>query len=277
MRLSWGVLWQKEFPVFILLVVVSISLMAVGRVAGVNAIADALGYVFLPFEALSSKLASVAFIYEDNRVLRGRLVEISRENMLLREQVYEVERLRRLLGFREAAAAPLKAARVVAEIDRRLGGGIMIDTGYDEGLARNMTVVSPDGLVGLVVGAGAGAATVKRIIDPGSRVSACLQLTRTTGILRARSDGGLFMDWVAPDADVQPGDTVISSGLGSVVAKGILVGEVKSIFEDPDKFSLSLEITSFVDFGRLEEVFVLMARPSHAINPEDIGSVEVTR
>jgi rod shape-determining protein MreC len=277
MRLSWGVLWQKEFPVFILLVVISISLMATGRVAGVNALSNALGYVFLPFEVLSSKLAGIAFVYEHNRLLRGRLVEISRENMMLREQVYEVERLRRLLGFKDASTAALKASRVIAEIDRRLGGGIMIDTGYDEGLARNMTVVSPDGLVGLVVRAGAGVSNVKRIIDPGSRVSACLQPTRATGILRARSDGGLFMDWVAPDADVQPGDTVISSGLGSVVPKGILVGEVKSILEDPDKFSLSLEVRSFVDFDKLEEVFVIMARPSPGIDPEEIGSAEVTR
>jgi rod shape-determining protein MreC len=131
--------------------------------------------------------------------------------------------------------------------------------------------------VGLVVGTGARTATVKRIVDPGSRVSACLQLTRTTGILRARSDGDLFMDWVAPDADVQPGDTVISSGLGSVVPKGILVGEVKNVFEDPDKFSLSLEVDPFVDFGRLEEVFVLMARPSPSIDPQETGSVEVAR
>jgi cell shape-determining protein MreC len=63
-----------------------------------------------------------------------------------------------------------------------------------------------------------------------------------------------------------------------VVPKGIVIGTVETAEEVPDKFSLSLEVRSFVDFGRLEEVFVLMARPSSAgVVPEEIGSPEVAR
>jgi len=277
MRVSWNVLWQKDFPVFVLLAIVSIALMAAGRVAGVNTLSNTLGYVFLPFEVMSSKLESLSLLYQENRALRGRLAEVSRENMALRERVYENDRLTGLLDFKSISPVPLKASRVVAEIDQRLGGGIIVDAGYDAGLARNMAVVSPDGLVGLIVRAGRSISTVKRIIDPGSRVSVCLEPSRVTGILRARSDGLLYVDWVAPDADVQPGDTVVSSGLGSVVPKGILVGEVKSIQEDPSKFSLSLEVGSFVNFKRLEEVFVLIGRPAFGIEPEEIGSPEATR
>ncbi|HVP58843.1 MAG TPA: rod shape-determining protein MreC, partial [bacterium] len=180
--------------------------------------------------------------------------------------------------FREIYPAPLEASRVVGEIDERLGGGIIIDRGYDAGIARNMTVISPDGLVGLVVRASQNWSSVKRIVDPGSRVGACLQYSRATGILRAAGNGNLFMDWVPPDAAVEPGDTVISSGLGSVVPKGMLIGAVRRVYEDPEKFSLSLEVKPFVDFGRLEEVFVLMARPSEASAAlEDMGNVQGSR
>jgi cell shape-determining protein MreC len=58
----------------------------------------------------------------------------------------------------------------------------------------------------------------------------------------------------------------------------MLIGAVQNIYEDPEKFSLSLEVKPFVDFDRLEEVFVLVGRPSEwSIAPEDIGSVEVPR
>jgi rod shape-determining protein MreC len=278
MRIPWNVLWQKDFPLFILLVVISVVLAAAGRFAGVGTVSNVLGYVFLPFEAFSSKLMDLTYVYGENSVLRERLAETSQENMMLREQVYEIDRLRRLLDFRGPYPVPMQACRVVAEVDERLGGGIVIDRGYAAGLARNMTVVSPEGLVGLVVRAGEGVSTVKRIVDPGSRVSACLQATRATGILRARSDGRVFMDWVPPDAAVEPGDTVISSGLGSVVPKGIPVGLVTGVQEDISKFSLSLEIWPFVDFDRLEEVFVLTSRPSGiTVSPEEIGSVEAER
>jgi rod shape-determining protein MreC len=277
MRVSWNVFWQKDFPVFLLLVVVSVGLMAAGRGAGVNAVSNALGYVFLPFEVMSSKLLGLSLLYEENRELRGRLAEVSRDNMALREKVYENDRLTRLLDFKSISPVPLRASRVVAEVDQRLGGGIIVDGGHDEGLARNMAVVSPDGLVGLVVRAGQSMSTVKRIVDPGSKISVCLEPSRITGILSARSDGALYVDWVAPDADVQLGDTLVSSGLGSVIPKGILVGEVKGIQEDPGKFSLSLRVGSFVDFKKLEEVFILLGRPVAGIEPEDIGGSGATR
>jgi rod shape-determining protein MreC len=278
MRIKWSALWQKDLPVFLMLVTVSVGIMAAGKLAGLNPVSRALGHVFVPFEALSYKLMHMAFVSDENHVLRSRLAEIASENMALREGAHEVGRLRRLLEFRDIYPAPLKPSRVVAEIDERLGGGIIIDRGYDAGLARNMTVISPDGLVGLVVTAGEGMSSVKRIVDPGSRVSACLQYSRATGILRATANGRLVMDWVAPDAEVEPGDTVITSGLGSVVPKGMLIGAVRHIFQDPEKFSLSLEVKPFVDFDRLEEVFVMLGRPSELpIAPEDIGSVEVPR
>lgn len=278
MRIQWSVLWQKDFPLFTVLVAISVVLAAAGRFAGVGTVSNLLGYVFLPFEAFSSQVMNLTYVSEENGVLRARLAEASQENALLKEQVYEVDRLRRLLDFRGPYPVPMAACRVVAEIDERLGGGIVVDRGYSGGLARNMTVISPDGLVGLVVRSSAGVSTVKRIVDPGSRISASLQATRATGILRARGDGRVFMDWVPPDAAVEPGDTVISSGLGSVVPKGIPVGLVASVEDDISKFSLSLEVLPFVDFERLEEVFVLTSRPTAIeVSPEEIGSVEVGR
>jgi rod shape-determining protein MreC len=278
MRVSWSLFSQKDLPVFVILVIASVGIMAAGSVAGFGPLSRALGHAFVPFEALSSKLMSMAFTSDENHVLRSRLAEVTVENSRLREGAREVDRLRRLLEFRDIYPAPLEASRVVAQIDERLGGGIVVDRGYDSGIARNMTVISPDGLVGLVVRASENWSAVKRIVDPGSRVSACLQYSRATGILRATAGGKLFMDWVAPDAQVQPGDTVISSGLGSVVPKGMLIGAVRQVYEDPEKFSLSLEVKPFVDFSRLEEVFVLKERPSESSPPlGETGSIEVPR
>ncbi|MFZ1946920.1 MAG: rod shape-determining protein MreC [bacterium] len=278
MKVSWSVLWQKDLPVFAVLVAISVAIAAAGTLSGAGPVSRLLGHVFLPFEALSAKISSLALVYDENRLLRSKLAAASRENASLREQVYEIERLRRLVDFAATYPAEVRAARVIAEVDERLGGGIVIDRGYDAGLARNMTVVSPDGLVGLVVRVGEGVATVKRMVDPGSRVSARLQTTRVAGILRARGDRRVFMDWVAPDARVEPGDSVVSSGLGSVVPPGIPIGTVRSVEADLERFSLSLEVAPFVDFDRLEEVFVVVSRPSAlGVKPEDIGSPEVER
>jgi rod shape-determining protein MreC len=150
---------------------------------------------------------------------------------------------------------------VVGEPGERMGGGIVIDKGKAAGLKKNMTVISPDGLIGRIIKVGAGASQVKRIIDPGYRVSALIQRNRAAGIVGTRNDGRIVMEWVAPDADIAAGDTVISSGLGSITPKGIAIGEVKRIEEKPERFSLALEVQPFADFSRLEEVFIILREP----------------
>jgi rod shape-determining protein MreC len=204
---------------------------------------------------------NLSFIRKENRLLRARLVDEARENDLLREQVREIGRLRTLLAFKTAYPGSLCACRVVRELGQRMGGGIILDKGGASGLERNMTVISPDGLVGRVIKVARDASLAKRLIDPGYRVSARTQRSRATGILGTQSAGTMIMEWVSPNADVAVGDTVITSGLGSVTPEGIVLGGVTAVEEKPERFSLSLKVEPFVDFGRLEEVFVIPELP----------------
>jgi rod shape-determining protein MreC len=269
---------QRDLPIFILLVILSVSILALDRVTDINPVAGVLARIFIPFEDLSSRLMNLTFLYRENQILRGKLVEMSRENMVLREKAHEISRLRRLLDFRTVYPDMLEASRVVGEFDERMGGGIIIDKGTEAGFRKSMPVMCPDGLVGRIMNVGTGFSTVKRIVDPGNRVSASLQRSRATGILSSRSDGTLFMEWVPPDADVAPGDTVISSGLGSVMPKGLLIGTVRTIKEKPERFSLSLEVLPSTDFNRLEEVFVIMTQyPQFQSEPGEAEGQEVER
>jgi len=255
---------QRDFPVLIVLLVMSISIAVLGKTEHSNYLTDFLARVFLPFESLSVRVMNASYTYDENRILRGRLMEVSRDNMALRERAHEITRLRALVGFSSDCSAGCVPARVLGEADQREGGGIKIDSGTEARIDKDMVVISPDGLVGRVVDAGDGYSRVKRLIDMGSKVSAMLSRTRSGGILRTTAGGGLVMEWVPPDSDVAPGDTVISSGYGLVIPKGIPIGQVRSIVERPTEFSLSLEVVPFVDFNLLEEVFVLVPEPGSA-------------
>lgn len=249
---------QRDFPVLLVFLILSTVIAVIGKTGYSNHLNHVLARVFLPFESLSVRVMNASYTYEENRILRGRLMEVSRDNMALREQVREIGRLRELAGFRAECSADCVPARVLGEADQREGGGIKIDSGTEAGIDRDMVVISPDGLVGRVVEARDGYSRVKRLTDAGSKVSAMLSRTRSGGILRTSIGGGLVMEWVPPKADVAPGDTVISSGYGLVIPKGIPIGQVRSIVERPTEFSLSLEVVPFVDFNLLEEVFVLV-------------------
>jgi len=255
---------QRDFPVLIVLLAASVVIAVLGKTGYADPMNEFLMSVFGPFERVSTRVMNASYIYEENRILRGRLMEVSMENMALREQVREVERLRRLVGFSVECSTGCVAARVLGQASPREGGGIKLDRGTDARVDRNMVVISPDGLVGRIVEAGRSHSWAKRLIDPGSKVSAMLSRTRSGGILRTSGRGRLVMEWVPPGADVALGDTVISSGYGLVIPKGIPIGRVRSIVERPTEFSLSLEVEPFVDFNLLEEVFVLVPEQGSA-------------
>lgn len=251
----------RDVAVLVLLVILSAAIMVLDRSSDSSTIVGRIVKIFTPLENLSSTVMNLSFIRKENRLLRASLIEEARENDLLRSQAAEITRLRDLLDFKTARPGTLCACRVVRELGQRMGGGIILDKGRASGLERNMTVISSAGLVGRVIKAARDACLVKRLIDPGYRVSARTQRTRATGILGTQTVGSTIMEWVSPNADIAVGDTIITSGLGSVTPKDILLGSVVGIEEKPEKFSLLLEVEPFVDFDRLEEVFVILERP----------------
>jgi rod shape-determining protein MreC len=63
--------------------------------------------------------------------------------------------------------------------------------------------------------------------------------------------------YVTRTADVQEGDRVITSGLGGIYPKGLLVGRVVSLEREGYGLFQKIEVTPQVDFDRLEEVMVV--------------------
>jgi rod shape-determining protein MreC len=261
MRRTWNLPLERDVGLFIILVILSVTVIGVERFSEKVNITGQLARVFVPFQAIASRLMNFSYVDRENEFLRSKIVNLARENALLREQVHETVRLGRLLDFAAARPETLIPARVLGYPGERMGGGIVIDKGEAAGVTRNMTVISYGGLVGTVIKVGRGASQVRRIIDPGYRVSAMLQRSRSTGILGAPGYKRLVMEWVAPDADVAVGDTVISSGLGSITPKGIPIGTVGRVQDRPGEFSLAVEVDPLPDFDRLEEVFVILREP----------------
>jgi rod shape-determining protein MreC len=91
-----------------------------------------------------------------------------------------------------------------------------------------------------------------------SKVSAIVQDSRAQGIV-SWVDGERFrLRFVDTDRPVRKGDRVVSSGLGGRYPKGIPIGRVTEVLEEKrDPVFQSIYLESLVDFGGLEEVFVL--------------------
>lgn len=194
---------------------------------------------------------------DQNQKFRVRLAE-------LEEARLENERLRGLVELSQAQDLESLGARVIGRPASSWEGVITIDRGSSDGVAQGMPVVSTAGLLGQTVEVAAHSAKVRLITDQRSGVAALVQRSRADGIVHGSIDGDLTMDFVAQRAAAKAGDVVITSGMGGVYPKGLIIGEITSVERDASALYLDIEMTPAADIRGLEEVIVLVGTPETA-------------
>lgn len=187
----------------------------------------------------------------------------------------EAQRLASLLGAPATRGASLVPARVIAVGSQGVSGPerVTLDAGSQDGIAKDLTVVSSDGLVGRVVSVAPWTCDVLLIgsdeLTVGVRVGAAGTLASLSGAgatgARPRPAGQLGLTLVQRGS-VAAGDPVIT--LGSVGGRpfqpGIPVGSVVSVDPSRGQLAPSAAVRPSVDVTRLDIVGVLLSAPRSA-------------
>jgi len=192
-------------------------------------------------------------LIESNRQLSATLAENNEVRL-------ENDRLRRLLDFKETQEIATLPARVIAEDATSWFRTITIDKGSVQGVVEGMPVVVAEGVVGRIVRSSTHFSRVLLITDASSAVASLLQSNRARGISRGKGERLVF-DFVLRQEEVRVGDRVVTSGMGGVFPKGLVVGDVQSVDRQEYGLFQAIEVIPAVDFSHLEEVLILLRRP----------------
>jgi rod shape-determining protein MreC len=213
-------------------------------------------------------LSELARAQAENDDLRRRLELLPPLEHELQELRSENNRLRQLLGFSETRPFPTVAARVVARNPDNWFSYAVLDKGARAGIERNMPVVTPEGLAGRIVRTSADTATILFLLDRDSGVAVGIYRTlpgteapvlKAFGVVLGQGEHGavLRLRVFAHDVQIEPGDRVVTSGLGGVFPPGLLVGEVRQVETDAYELVTEAEVMPAVDFDRITEVLVV--------------------
>ncbi|MGI5859068.1 MAG: rod shape-determining protein MreC [Tepidanaerobacteraceae bacterium] len=202
------------------------------------------------------------YMKEENENLKKQVAELLQYKQNIIEYQRENADLRTLLGFKERSFQyDLEAAEVIARDPSNWFNVILIDKGEKHGIKKDMAVITDEGLVGYTISTASNTSKVVLITDERSSVSAMLQRTRDNGMVKGTIDpapsGYLKMEFLPQDANLVKGDIVISSGLGGIIPKGIIIGEVAEANKESYELMQYAIIKPAVDFMKLERVFVI--------------------
>jgi rod shape-determining protein MreC len=225
-----------------------------------------LGPVQRAVSGLFSGIGDLFGAVRDLRELRARNADLEKQNQDLLTEIaglkglqQENALLRQLLNFtQENLTYQYQTAAVIGRDPSPYLKFITINAGSREGLRPGMPVVTAGStLIGRVDQVGLRSAKVQLLSDTSSAVNVRLQTSGVTGLAAGQSDGSLMMQYVPLEASIAANDIALTSGLGGILPRGLVVGQVMSVEKhDVDLFQ-SARLRPETDYDRLDVVLVI--------------------
>lgn len=197
-----------------------------------------------------------------NAELRLQNENLQAQIAQLQEDAIDAQRLKSELGFvlsppLDKISATILSMRPIPNFET-----MVVSRGSRDGVKPNSVVVAPLGVVGHVYDVAPTTSSVILLTDPSSAIGAMVQRASSRAVCICKGNGTslLSVAYLGPNADIRVGDTMISSGLGGtqgVYPKGLVIGTVVSITNDPSTASRQILVKPAVDFDQLEEVYIL--------------------
>jgi rod shape-determining protein MreC len=259
---------------FALLVVVSLLLLGLRNTDIVRGSSTFLTQLLVPVQQVlagvgaagdrfASAIAQIDRLRDDNSRLQTENDRLTLDNVRLREQAIAGQQAERLLALQRNVPFESVPAPVIARDPTGVLHSIVLGIGSDDGVKSGHVVLSDQGLVGRVSEVGTNYSKVLLVTDSSSVVSALVQGSRATGIVRGQFGDALIMDWLLQTEPVKEGDVVITAGLGigdelrSLYPKGLVIGTIAQVKPAEAAAYNRAIITPAVDLRRLEHVLVV--------------------
>ncbi len=202
-------------------------------------------------------------LHAENEELTDVVARLELQLQQQRALARRAEGLEQLLEMREAFGVPTATARVIASDATPYFRTLTLDRGLDDGVMTDAAVLAPAGVVGRIVGTPVRRASrVQLLIDRNAAAGARLERNRASGVVVGGDDEAtLRMEYVSNLEDVRVGDRVVTSGTDGIYPAGFAIGAVTDVAPGPGLY-LDIQVDPVVEFTKLEEVLVVVARPS---------------
>jgi rod shape-determining protein MreC len=204
-------------------------------------------------------------VREENKRVKKELDRVNMENQYLRTELDTADRAKSLAIFQSHSPSKTVAAHIIGNTTGSGAKTVIIDRGSTSGVQKEMAVITPDGIVGKVVGVYPTASFVLLATDPTFAAGVISQKNRVHGTLKGQGGTKVIVDYVQNEENVDQGEWFYTSGDDGVFPKGLPVGEATSVHPGKSRKEIVLAPSGFQN--GLEEVLIII-EGVHAPIPE---------
>ena len=151
------------------------------------------------------------------------------------------------------------SANVIYNTIHKKNNYLMIDKGSEDGIQPDMSVLSAEGVVGVVSEVSKHFSTVISLLHPDCQISAKVQPANQLGTITWRygDPTSVYLEDIPEHLNINEGDSVLTSGYSNIFPNGILIGTISEKSKDPTASFLTLKVTLATDFNHINTVYVV--------------------
>jgi len=213
--------------------------------------------------------------YKENKLLKARLEEYVMLEAEVQTLKKENEELRAVLDKKESLRdfIPIEAT-VIGRNPDRWQETVIINKGEQQGIKKDMAVITPSGLIGKIQHASQFTSTVQLLsaLDRQNRISAYVQGQEGSvfGLIEGYDDKrqALLFKQIPFDAKIEKKQLVLTSGLGGIFPKGLPIGEVEEVVPDEYGLTKMAYVKPAANFYDVDDVIVVK-RKIDAVQEEE--------
>lgn len=211
------------------------------------------------FKFFSSKQQLI----DENEQLKKKINELLIENKELKINKAESEIIAKQLEFLKKGGHKYLLGYVIGKTSANplITGNLILNKGSNDGVKENFPAIVDQGfLAGKIIKVEKNISYLNIILDNQSAIAAVTE-NGAEGIAKGEHQLSLTLDFILPSKKVSKDELVITSGLESLIPKGLIIGKVREIkFEPGDLFQKAI-LEPLIDFDNLQIMSILIPQP----------------
>ena len=215
---------------------------------------------------------------DDNATLKRQSVEHAAASQAFAATQQENARLRALLDARTRYATAAKTVEVLYTGRDPFAQKLFVDKGVDADIQAGEAVIDADGVVGQVTRVYPYMAEVTLVTDKDHAVPVQVQRSGVRSVLYGVGAGRPpELRFMAPSADIQVGDVLVTSGLDGTYPPGLAVARVATLERDTGQIFARIACTPLAGVDRSEHLLVLGRTAAAMPRPEEPAAQDLSK
>ena len=257
--------FKRAFHIIVLAVLLILSVVMMGKSLSFNdyRLSRAVQSIVGPIQKSGAGMMHRLRLGPENEALVQQNIQLLREhdNMFIEKTDTTLTEMSKpdSLNTKRVRLYDYTYAHVIFKTTDRAFNYMIVDKGANDGIARDMAVLSPNGVAGVVTDVSTNFATVRPILHPESRISAVVSPANQNGtvIWEGNDPRVAYLESIPQHSEINIGDSVFTNGFSNIFPKGLFIGTVKEVKVGNNASFLTIKIKLATKYTDLYTVYLV--------------------